>query len=91
MPRAAYLRFLIGLLVGLPLRVALLANATRFLPTRFINLPNRDYWLAPEREAQTLAYLCDPVVVAAVVDFACGRAQGVPEILPDLPMPAPLS
>ena len=32
----------------------------RFLrraPNRWINLPRRDYWLAPERRAETVAYL----------------------------------
>jgi hypothetical protein len=28
-----------------------------YIPSEFINLPNRDYWLAPERRVQTLADL----------------------------------
>ena len=31
----------------------------RYVPAEFINLPNRDYWLAPERRAQTMARLND--------------------------------
>ncbi|HEY6357832.1 MAG TPA: hypothetical protein VIX35_06285 [Vicinamibacterales bacterium] len=31
--------------------------ALRYVPSEFINLPNRDYWLAPERREQTLADL----------------------------------
>lgn len=27
------------------------------LPDRFVNLPHRDYWLAPKRRAETLAWL----------------------------------
>lgn len=57
MPRAAYLRFTIAFLVGLPLLIALLTSLTSLLPARFVNLPNRKYWLAPERRADTLAYL----------------------------------
>jgi len=29
----------------------------RFIPSSLINLPNRDYWLAPERRAESLAVL----------------------------------
>ena len=57
MPRGIYLRFTIALLVGLPLLIAFLASFTSFLPTRFVNLPNREYWLATERQADTLVYL----------------------------------
>jgi uncharacterized membrane protein len=57
MPRAIYLRFIIALLVALPILIALLTGITSFLPVRFINLPNREYWLAPERQADTLAYI----------------------------------
>ena len=57
MPRGAYLRFFIVLLVGLPLLIAFLSSVTSILPARFINLPNREYWLAPERQADTLSYL----------------------------------
>lgn len=56
-PRSSYLIFTIVLLAGLPLLIALLSNASTFLPVRFINLPNREYWLTPERQADTLAYL----------------------------------
>ncbi len=57
MPRGTYLRLITALLVGLPLFIALVSSVTSVLPARFINLPNREYWLAPERQADTLAYL----------------------------------
>jgi hypothetical protein len=57
MPRAAYLRLMVALVVCLPLLIALLTSITSLLPVRFINLPNREYWLAPERQADSLAYL----------------------------------
>ena len=31
--------------------------ALRYIPSQYINLPDRDYWLAPERRAKTLADL----------------------------------
>lgn len=57
MPRGTYLRFFTALLVGLPLLITLVASLTSILPTRFINLPNGEYWLTPERQADTLSYL----------------------------------
>jgi hypothetical protein len=57
MPRDVYLRFMTALVVVLPLLFAVLSSVTAKLPVRYINLPNREYWLAPERQADTLAYL----------------------------------
>ena len=34
-----------------------LATLLPCLPDRFVNLPHRDYWLAPRRRAETLAWL----------------------------------
>jgi len=57
MPKANYLRFTMALLIGLPLLIVFFSSLTTILPPRLINLPNREYWLAPERQADTLAYL----------------------------------
>jgi len=57
MPHDTYLRFTTALLVGLPLFIAFISGFTSILPARLINLPNREYWLAPERQADTLSYL----------------------------------
>src|SRR5512141_1551506 len=57
MPRSGYLLFTIILLAGLPLLIVFLSSLSTFLPVRFINLPNREYWLAPERQDETLSYL----------------------------------
>jgi len=57
MPHAADVRFMLVLVIALPLFIALMVGLTGALPVRFVNLPNRDYWLAPERQAETLDYL----------------------------------
>src|SRR5215831_2373067 len=57
MPRRLYLGFMLALTVGLPLLLVFAHGAVRFIPPRFINLPHRAYWLAPERLAETLAFL----------------------------------
>jgi hypothetical protein len=60
MPRGAYLGLMLATAVGMPLILSLVTGGiTRLLPDRFINLPNRDYWLAPERRQQTFDYLAD--------------------------------
>lgn len=57
MPHRVYLSFMLALLIGLPsLLIALTWWSLGSSRTR-INLPNKDYWLAPERRASTVAYL----------------------------------
>jgi hypothetical protein len=57
MSRTAHLRFMTVFGLGFPLFVPALLYASRFLPDRFYNLPHRDYWLAPARRTETMAYL----------------------------------
>jgi len=57
MTRGAYLAFMLVVTVGLPALVVFALDATLRAGTRFINLPNRDYWLAPERREDTIAFL----------------------------------
>lgn len=54
MAKGTYTAFMLALVVGVPLLVALPARLVRVLPPRLINLPHRQYWLAPERRAATL-------------------------------------
>ena len=57
MSRSADLIFFGGLGLGLPLFFIVLSLVTGLLPARFVNLPHREYWLSPERLAQTRAYI----------------------------------
>lgn len=55
MSREAYVAFMTLLVVALPLLVAAAGRLSARLPSRLVNLPNKDYWLAPERRAGALA------------------------------------
>jgi len=57
-PRAAAREFMLAFTLGTPLFVVLVtALLPRALPASMVNIPNRDYWLAPERSRESLAYL----------------------------------
>lgn len=53
MSRQAHTGFLEGTAVGLTALMIGAFSCVRFLPTSLINLPHREYWLAPERRAET--------------------------------------
>lgn len=57
MSRSSYLIFVGAFGLGLPAILVLGFRALRYLPADLINLPRRDYWLAPERRAATVAAL----------------------------------
>jgi hypothetical protein len=74
MAREVYLAFTIGMVVLPPALVGLgIALALRYFP-QFLNLPNRDYWLAPERRGETEAYLTAHTawLAALIALFALG-------------------
>ena len=56
MSHDAYVRFMLAFALGVPLLVALSSIALKN-PNARINIPNRDYWLAPAHRAETIAYL----------------------------------
>ena len=57
MTRGTYLAFIAGIAVGIPtLLGAVIGAAIRRSPGA-VNIPNRDYWLAPPRRAATGEYL----------------------------------
>lgn len=57
MSRAGYVIFMLAFTVGM---AVLISVFTGMFPARYpqwTNVPNRDYWLAPERRAESLDYL----------------------------------
>lgn len=55
--RADYVTMMMLLMAAFPLGAALLGALLRSLPARVINIPRRDYWLAPDRRRDSLNYL----------------------------------
>jgi uncharacterized membrane protein len=64
-PRAFYTKFVLGMGVGFPVVMVALLSLV-YSKASNMKLPNRDYWLAPERIGQTRALL-----VAHAVWFGC--------------------
>lgn len=56
MSREAYLALMAGVGFGFSLLLMSLCWATCFLPASMVNLPHREYWLAPERREETARY-----------------------------------
>ena len=57
MPHRAYLILMLTLVVGLPSLLIVLTWWSLGSSNARINLPNKDYWLAPERKTETVSYL----------------------------------
>ncbi|HEY2560007.1 MAG TPA: hypothetical protein VGI48_09905 [Caldimonas sp.] len=53
--RSEYTAFMLALVALVPLLLRLAGTLAGRLPARFVNLPNKQYWLAPERKAATLS------------------------------------
>jgi serine/threonine-protein kinase len=57
MSRVVYIWFALAFLSGLPILIAyLITRLSRRLP-QWTNIPNRAYWLAPERRAASMGFL----------------------------------
>lgn len=57
MDKSIYEVFMLALVVGVPALVAFSTRLLRVMPPQFVNLPHRQYWLAPERRAATFESL----------------------------------
>jgi uncharacterized membrane protein len=67
MPRALYVRFMLVFVVALPSVLAFLPALGLNSPRARINLPNREYWLAPDRRADTIRFLREHMVRGAAL------------------------
>ena len=57
MPRGPFVASMLALVVLVPALLYSIGWLSARIPTRFVNLPNKQYWLAPERRDATLVSL----------------------------------
>lgn len=57
MSRASHFKFMLTFGLLFPLSVPAVCYGVRFLPDSLVNIPRREFWLAPERRPQTMNYL----------------------------------
>lgn len=57
MSRSSHILFMLIFGSAFPLFIIATCAAARFLPVWMVNIPNRAYWLAPERRRDTARYL----------------------------------
>ena len=51
--RDGYVWFMVGIATLVSLTILAAFGSVRYLPSAHVNIPRRDYWLAPERRAET--------------------------------------
>lgn len=71
--RSSYLTLMVVFSAGLPLAIAAAGRWAASLPDDLLNIPNKAYWLAPERRAASLASLAARVewLAVALAVFPC--------------------
>jgi hypothetical protein len=57
MPRGQFVAFMLALVLVVPPLIYFIGRLASRLPAQWLNLPNKQYWLAPERRAATLESL----------------------------------
>jgi Protein of unknown function (DUF1648) len=73
--RAGCRTFMLAFTLGAPLFVAAVTGILpRLLPASMINIPNRGYWLAPERAAESVAFMSEQGIWfgCILLVFLCG-------------------
>jgi uncharacterized membrane protein len=71
--RHTYVYFMLAFVVLLPLFFSFVSSAVARVPVTMINIPNRDYWLAPERRGPAIDRLRGQMQIfsAMLVVFLC--------------------
>ncbi|HXW50578.1 MAG TPA: DUF1648 domain-containing protein [Candidatus Acidoferrales bacterium] len=69
-PKATFLVLYVGVLVGLAVVYVVIPRLMLALPVEYINLPNKAYWLAPERREATVAFFMDRFTIFGAATLA---------------------
>ena len=70
MGKGTYTAFMLAVVIAVPALIGFSGQLVRVLPLQLVNLPNKQYWLAPQRRAATLESLSSlsvPFALALVV------------------------
>jgi len=67
MSRDKHVLFFSAFGIGIPWFMVILGFTTKFFPNYLFNLPNRNYWLSPERKTQTCLYFCRYLIWMACI------------------------
>jgi uncharacterized membrane protein len=95
MPKASFVIFNFTLLVVLPIILVSLGWICTKLPKWMLDLPHKDYWLAPERKAETAASLFlfmlwlavgMELFVTSLVGLVYRANLGHPEVMQQTPL-----
>lgn len=57
MDKAAFLRLMIGVGLGVPAVIVGIMYFIRFLPPKYLNVPNHEYWRKPENHRRACGYI----------------------------------
>ncbi|HJU70865.1 MAG TPA: hypothetical protein VJ603_03390 [Paucimonas sp.] len=73
MRKGTYMAFMLAVVVAVPALIGFSGQLVRVLPLQLVNLPNKQYWLAPQRSAATLESLSSLSVpfALALAAFLC--------------------
>jgi uncharacterized membrane protein len=70
MGKGTYTAFMLAMVVAVPALIGFSGQLVRVVPIQLVNLPNKQYWLAPQRRAATLESVSSigvPFALALVV------------------------
>ena len=89
MPRGMYIGFMLAIIVGVPLLLAVLPTLAAGSDGARLKIPDRDHWLAPERRRATLAFValhgqCFAAVVAVFLAYVQGLVVRANQLTPPM-------
>lgn len=75
--KSVFVLMMLAFVIGMPVFLVVLAKIMRYLPKSMINIPNREYYLHPDRAEKTLAEMETSMIWLATITeiFLIGLVQ----------------
>lgn len=75
--KSVFVLMMLAFVIGMPIFLVVLAKIMRYLPKSMINIPNREYYLHPDRAEKTLAEMETSMIWLATITeiFLIGLVQ----------------